>query len=172
MRAISYILSLIIIIIVESLRTSPKCARTIFKKIYKYFRIYVFGFACNTILTDSAKFLVGRLRPYFFAVCTPLILPNRTTCRDSENFNRFIENFECTTIDSLSNEDQQELFASFPSGHASSSFYTLIFTAIYLQYRMNWEGSKLLKHFIQFLLILAAWVISLTRIHDYRHHCE
>lgn len=172
MKEISYFLSLIIIIIVEALRTTPKCVKTIFKHIYAYLRIYVFGLACNSIITDSAKFIVGRLRPYFFAVCKPLILPNRTTCRDPENSNRFIEEYECTTIDSLSNDDRQELFTSFPSGHASISFYVLIFTAIYLQYRMNWDGSKLLKHFIQFLLIMAAWVISLTRIFDYRHHCE
>lgn len=35
---------------------------------------------------------------------------------------------------------------------------------------MNWRGSKLLKHFIQYLLILLAWYTCLSRISDYKHH--
>ena len=35
---------------------------------------------------------------------------------------------------------------------------------------MNWRGSKLLKHFLQLLVVLIAWFTALSRISDYKHH--
>nr|CAD7266948.1 unnamed protein product [Timema shepardi]CAD7576641.1 unnamed protein product [Timema californicum] len=40
----------------------------------------------------------------------------------------------------------------------------------YLQLNMTWGGSKLLKHTLQFGLILLAWWTALTRVTDYMHH--
>lgn len=41
---------------------------------------------------------------------------------------------------------------------------------IFLHARMTWRGSKLLKNFIQFGLILFSWFTCMTRISDYKHH--
>lgn len=41
---------------------------------------------------------------------------------------------------------------------------------MYLQIRMTWEGSELLKHLLQFLAVMAAWTTALTRVSDYMHH--
>jgi len=35
---------------------------------------------------------------------------------------------------------------------------------------MNWRGSKLMRHFIQFTLISMAWFTALSRISNYKHH--
>lgn len=35
---------------------------------------------------------------------------------------------------------------------------------------MTWRGSKLLKHFLQFVLLMMAWFTCLSRISDYKHH--
>lgn len=35
---------------------------------------------------------------------------------------------------------------------------------------MAWNGSKLLKHTLQFLAITAALFTAMTRISDYKHH--
>ncbi|KAK1135489.1 hypothetical protein K0M31_000080 [Melipona bicolor] len=59
---------------------------------------------------------------------------------------------------------------SFPSGHSSFSAYTMIYLALYLQLRMTWKGSKLLKHFLQLLCLLMAWFTALSRVSDYKHH--
>jgi phosphatidate phosphatase len=32
------------------------------------------------------------------------------------------------------------------------------------------ESSKLLKHLMQFLVMMAAWITALTRVSDYMHH--
>jgi phosphatidate phosphatase len=48
----------------------------------------------------------------------------------------------------------------------------LIFSNIqfYLQSRMRYRGSKLLKHFIQLFFISGALYTGLSRISDYKHH--
>lgn len=168
LTVISLVLPLVIMIITEIMRAADR--RVWHKKVYKFYRVFLFGLICNQIITDAAKYLIGRLRPYFFAVCQP-VMPGGTTCNDSINLNRLIEEYECTSTVKTST-DFKEIFLSFPSGHASMSFYAMLFVCFYLQYRMSWRGSKLLKHFFQFLFILLAWSITLTRILDYRHHCE
>lgn len=135
---------------------------------YKSIGMFGFGAACSQLLTDVGKYTIGRLRPHFFDVCRPR-MPDGTTCKDPENQNRYIEDFICTSEKSTTRM-LKEMRLSFPSGHSSFSMYTLIYCAIYLQSRMNWRGSKLLKHFLQFLLILLAWYTCLSRISDYKHH--
>jgi phosphatidate phosphatase len=41
---------------------------------------------------------------------------------------------------------------------------------MYLQIRVVWQSSKLLKHLLQFLAVMAAWATALTRVSDYMHH--
>ncbi|XP_053689511.1 putative phosphatidate phosphatase [Sabethes cyaneus] len=135
---------------------------------YKSIGIFGFGAACSQLLTDVGKYTIGRLRPHFLYVCIPL-MPGNTTCEDKINQRRYITDFKCTS-ELSSPRMLKEMRLSFPSGHSSFSMYTLVFCAIYLQSRMNWRGSKLLKHFIQYLLILLAWYTCLSRISDYKHH--
>lgn len=35
---------------------------------------------------------------------------------------------------------------------------------------MTWRGSKLLKHLIQYILMMMAWFTCMSRISDYKHH--
>ncbi|XP_008486151.2 putative phosphatidate phosphatase, partial [Diaphorina citri] len=56
---------------------------------------------------------------------------------------------------------------SFPSGHSSFAVYTMVYTVMYLQARMTWRGSYLLRHTIQFLCLAMAWFTALSRISDY-----
>lgn len=135
---------------------------------YKSIGMFGFGAAVSQLLTDVGKYTIGRLRPHFFDVCRPM-MDNKSTCADAINQGRYITDFVCTSEKS-SARMLKEMRLSFPSGHSSFSMYTLVFCAIFLQARMNWRGSKLLKHFFQFLLILLAWYTCLSRISDYKHH--
>ena len=47
---------------------------------------------------------------------------------------------------------------------------SMVFLQLYLQLRMTWKGSKLLKHFLQLLCLLMAWFTALSRVSDYKHH--
>ncbi|KAJ6642774.1 putative phosphatidate phosphatase [Pseudolycoriella hygida] len=135
---------------------------------YQQIGVFGFGAAASQLTTDIAKYSIGRLRPHFFDVCQPQMMDG-TNCSDAINFGRYIENFTCLGIGS-NTRMLKEMRLSFPSGHASWSAYTMIYCAIYLQARMTWRGSKLLKHFIQFILILITWYTCMTRISDYKHH--
>ncbi|XP_052862302.1 putative phosphatidate phosphatase [Anopheles cruzii] len=173
-------LPIIVIVITEVIRSKMKHTQVQPLKVfnanipfwvvqaYKSIGMFGFGAAVSQLLTDVGKYTIGRLRPHFFDVCQPM-MPDKSTCHDSINQGRYITDFVCNSEKS-SKRMLKEMRLSFPSGHSSFSMYTLVFCAIFLQARMNWRGSKLLKHFFQFLLILLAWYTCLSRISDYKHH--
>lgn len=57
----------------------------------------------------------------------------------------------------------KRIFSSFSNAYTFS-------VQIYLQSRMTWRGSKLLKHFLQYILLMMAWFTCMSRISDYKHH--
>ncbi|XP_031370616.1 putative phosphatidate phosphatase isoform X2 [Apis dorsata] len=125
--------------------------------------IFGFGAATTVLLTDIAKYTIGRLRPHFMTLCEPNI-----NCSLIENQHRYIENYSCNQ--NISKSLLKEIRLSFPSGHSSFSAYTMIYLAMYLQLRITWKGSKLLKHFLQLVCLLMAWFTALSRVSDYKHH--
>ncbi|XP_050460274.1 putative phosphatidate phosphatase isoform X1 [Cataglyphis hispanica] len=131
---------------------------------YEKIGVFVFGATCTSLTTDIAKYSIGRLRPHFMKLCVPNI-----DCSLPENQHRYIEQFNCTAS-GISAKLLKEVRLSFPSGHSSSSAYTMIYLAMYLQLRIKWKGSKLLKHFLQLLCLLMAWFTAMSRISNYKHH--
>ncbi|XP_033153279.1 putative phosphatidate phosphatase isoform X2 [Drosophila mauritiana] len=135
---------------------------------YKKVGIYAFGAVLSQLTTDIAKYSIGRLRPHFIAVCQPL-MPDGTTCADAINAGKYIQEFTCKGVGS-SARMLKEMRLSFPSGHSSFTFFAMVYLALYLQARMTWRGSKLLRHLLQFLFIMVAWYTALSRVSDYKHH--
>ncbi|KAK4885421.1 hypothetical protein RN001_001692 [Aquatica leii] len=128
--------------------------------------VFLFGTACSQLTTDIMKYTIGRLRPHFYTVCIPSV-----NCTDPKNFYIYHEEFHCTN--SLYTDTKRilkEMRLSFPSGHSSFSMYTMLYFAIYLQARMTWDGSKLLRHTLQFLALMSSIYTGMTRISDYKHH--
>nr|XP_033335228.1 putative phosphatidate phosphatase isoform X1 [Megalopta genalis] len=130
---------------------------------YKKIGIFGFGAATTVLVTDFGKYTIGRLRPHFMDLCKPAI-----NCTAIANHHRYFEDFTCSA--NISSRLLKEVRLSFPSGHSSFSAYTMIYLALYLQLRITWKGSKLLKHFLQLLCILMAWYTALSRVSDYKHH--
>ncbi|KAK0161963.1 hypothetical protein PV327_008357 [Microctonus hyperodae] len=131
---------------------------------YEKIGIFLFGAAVTVFTTDIAKYTVGRLRPHFFDVCEPNI-----DCSLPENHHVYIENFTCTTV-KFNKRALKEARLSFPSGHSSFSTYVMICLVLYIQLRMAWRGSKLLKHFLQLICFALAWFTAMSRISNYKHH--
>ncbi|XP_069681611.1 putative phosphatidate phosphatase [Periplaneta americana] len=162
--------SMLLIEYIHYQRTNNHVTRTLFGRnihpwvwnCYKIIGVFGFGMACSQLTTDIAKYTVGRLRPHFFAVCMPDV-----DCLKDENKFRYIETFRCKNTDRHRLKDMR---LSFPSGHSSFSAYTMIYLVIYLQARFTWQGSKLLRHFIQYLCFMMAVGTGLSRISDYKHH--
>ncbi|XP_055701137.1 putative phosphatidate phosphatase [Phlebotomus papatasi] len=137
------------------------------KQCYSKIGIFGFGAACSQLTTDIAKYSIGRLRPHFYNLCQP-IRADGTTCNDPQNHGIYIEDFHC--INEQTDRLLKEMRLSFPSGHASFSAYTLIYLAFYLQARMTWSGSKLVRHVLQFGFLMMFWFTALSRVSDYKHH--
>ncbi|XP_071651042.1 putative phosphatidate phosphatase isoform X1 [Temnothorax longispinosus] len=131
---------------------------------YQKVGVFGFGAACTVLTTDIAKYSIGRLRPHFMKLCVPNV-----DCNLPEYQHKYIEDFHCTAS-GISVKLLKEVRLSFPSGHSSFSAYTMIYLAMYLQLRMKWKGSKLLRHFLQLLCLLMAWFTAMTRISNYKHH--
>ncbi|EDV52761.1 putative phosphatidate phosphatase [Drosophila erecta] len=136
--------------------------------LYRQAIFYLYGLAMVTFTTMLTKMCLGRLRPHFFAVCQPM-LPDGSGCQDSQNLGRYIDSFTCSNANMTEHQFQQ-LYQSFPSGHASLTMYAMLYLAIYLQAALSTRVSKLLKHLLQFLFVMFGWYVSLTRIMDYHHH--
>ncbi|KAJ3653653.1 hypothetical protein Zmor_012892 [Zophobas morio] len=135
-----------------------------FYNFYYVILIFAFGMACSQLTTDIMKYTIGRLRPHFLTVCSPDV-----DCSSAKH--EYHVEFNCTNSKYKNDlRIMKEMRLSFPSGHSSFSMYTMLYFAIYLQKRMDWDGSKLLKHTLQFLAVLAAIFVAMTRISDYKHH--
>ncbi|XP_067947967.1 phospholipid phosphatase 1-like [Watersipora subatra] len=129
--------------------------------ICSYFWLMQFGAMATQALTDIGKYSVGRLRPNFFAGCRPDI--NLTDCTME-----YITDYNCLQPHA---DILHFIRTSFPSGHASQSAYVATFLCYYIQTRIpRFDLSYLYKHFLQFLLMTAAYFTGLSRILDYKHH--
>ncbi|XP_023171534.1 putative phosphatidate phosphatase isoform X2 [Drosophila hydei] len=135
---------------------------------YRMISTLFFGLAVEQMTTDLAKYTIGRLRPHFFTLCKPMLLDG-TTCADYVNEGRYIEEYTCTAKD-ISVKQFKNMHLSFPSGHSSFVFFSMIYLAIYLQRRVNCSRLRMLRHLLQFLLVMFAWYTALTRVSDYKHH--
>lgn len=132
-------------------------------KIYVKIGVFLFGACMSQLTTDIAKYSIGRLRPHFLHVCNSTV-----NCNDpKQDPHMYVELFDCLGKD-LNRIREARL--SFPSGHSSFSAYTMVYTVIYIQANMNFKTNKLLKPFLQFLLLMMTWYTSLSRIADYKHH--
>ncbi|XP_034237615.1 putative phosphatidate phosphatase [Thrips palmi] len=130
---------------------------------YKVIGVFGFGAATSQLTTDIAKYTIGRLRPHFISVCVPNI-----NCTLPENQHKYFETFECTS--GAGARKLKEARLSFPSGHSSFSAYTMLFLVCYLQSRMTFKGSKLLRHGIQYVCLMLSWSTAMSRISNYKHH--
>ena len=142
---------------------------------------FLLGFSLCLLVTDVSKFSLGRLRPYFMAVCNPDLDSvcyhdhigepeydeNGTYFYPDIHYQRYVDEVDtCTTLD---RNVLKEARLSFVSGHASTSFYAAVFLTIFMNsYITEWSVRILLQiaH-----ILLAIW-ISITRITDYMHHPE
>lgn len=130
---------------------------------------FSFGFIATYLTTELAKHVVGRLRPHFYSACQPR-LHDGSSCADAHNADIYVQHFYCSNRN-LSSLQIRELHVSFPSAHSSLSFYSMCLLAFYVHNAWQGRGSvRVMRHILQFLLLMAAWYVSLSRVADYWHH--
>lgn len=141
----------------------------IFAAVYKYLGSYLAGQAFVTILTTLAKGTVGRMRPYYLTLCDPVYnLRNHSSLSELCASRPVLYNgvdFECRCSDTGALLEAQY---SFPSGHASQSFFAMVFLCLYVGARWK-RYSRYLTLTLQSVLIAIASFTALTRISDSKH---
>ncbi|XP_062325815.1 phospholipid phosphatase 2-like [Osmerus eperlanus] len=122
--------------------------------LYKIVGTFLFGAGVSQSLTDMAKFTIGRPRPNFLAVCSPVVCSG------------FMPQINCTG----NPRNVTESRLSFYSGHSSFGMYCMLFLALYVQARMQGKWTRLVRPTIQFFLIAFAVYVGYTRVSDFKHH--
>ncbi|XP_052743855.1 putative phosphatidate phosphatase [Bicyclus anynana] len=131
---------------------------------YTSIGIFTFGAACQQLTVNSAKYVIGRLRPHFFDLCQPV--PTNST---SSNTMGYYQDFTCVGVNADAAR-MKDMRLSFPSAHSSFAMYTAVFFILFIQVKGKWRGSKLLRHGIQFAVLIGAWYVGLSRVVDHMHH--
>ncbi|OQR79813.1 putative phosphatidate phosphatase-like [Tropilaelaps mercedesae] len=139
----------------------PSVAQNIYQNTWPF----LMGAAIQQMITDIAKYTIGRLRPHFFDVCNPQYLDK--LCNPPY---KYIEEFECKT--KYTESHLKEMRLSFPSGHSSFSMFCMLWTVLYLQKRLTVScvNIQAFKLFVQSLFFYLAWFTAMSRISDYKHH--
>ncbi|XP_046300407.1 phospholipid phosphatase 2 isoform X2 [Marmota monax] len=141
--------------------------------LYKVLGTFLFGAAVSQSLTDLAKYMIGRLRPNFLAVCDPDW--SRVNCSVYVQLERVCRG-------SPANVTEARL--SFYSGHSSFGMYCMLFLAcrvglrpadalppqLYVQARLCGKWARLLRPTVQFFLVAFALYVGYTRVSDHKHH--
>lgn len=91
--------------------------------IYVFVAIFAFGAASSQLITDIAKYTIGRLRPHFFDLCEPQNLEKLCTTKYT-----YVEKFECGS--NATRHQLKEVRLSFMSGHSSFSAYTMLYAVV------------------------------------------
>ncbi|XP_063311547.1 phospholipid phosphatase 2 [Pelobates fuscus] len=126
--------------------------------LYKVVGTFLFGASVSQSLTDLAKYMIGRPRPNFLAVCNPEWT--------SVNCSGYVTDFVCRG--SPANVTESRL--SFYSGHSSFGMYCMLFLSLYVQARLCGKWARLLRPTVQFFLLSFALYVGYTRVSDYKHH--
>ena len=132
------------------------------------FTLFVYGLGITLLLTEILKNWVGSLRPYFLAVCNPSY--SSISCTVNANTGTIYNSVNTGgSFCSGNSADIEEARKSFPSGHASVSFYSMMFIIIYLEARLILLRFRAIKSLLQVSAFIAALVTSVSRILDYKH---
>uniref|UniRef100_A0A0N5AUY3 AcidPPc domain-containing protein n=1 Tax=Syphacia muris TaxID=451379 RepID=A0A0N5AUY3_9BILA len=139
-----------------------KLINQIIPNFLKYYGYSIMTFLLTRGTNLAFKFVVGRLRPHFFAVCQPIF--DELYCVN----NTYIENYECSETDQATIEEARK---SFFSGHTSETMAVAVFLVIYLHHRLPVSSyTVLIRHIVQVSLIGISLYTAYTRIIDNMHH--
>ncbi|KAG5863691.1 hypothetical protein JTB14_035510 [Gonioctena quinquepunctata] len=156
------LLPVMVIISTEMLRHQSSKRINIFIS-WILFKECLIGSIMILFLTSMAKVLVGEHRPHFFDVCEPDTAKNCTE-------GTFVGTFVCSSR-KYGFYDVSDSSLSFPSGHASMTWFIGTFSSFVIYKRLpTINAGSLMKPFLISVCLTWSLVCSLTRITDRRHH--
>lgn len=128
--------------------------------------------ACH-IVTIIMKKIVGRARPSAFYLCN---YKGYADAVDSGDFTTYDSLTVANALGDVSHcyGDPTDAFSSFPSGHSSESFVTMVFSTLLLRnlFDVSLRSFMSVENLLAFgPVVIAAW-ICVTRLTDNKHHVD
>ncbi|GAA57119.1 putative phosphatidate phosphatase [Clonorchis sinensis] len=126
---------------------------------YNFVIVYMIAAGIASSMTELLKRLILLPRPHFLDICQPKITVGNCTGYATE--------YECQGTNTNALND---MFLSFPSGHASFILVATTYTWLYLQERLHLKCSPMVRPTIQTIYACVGFYILCTRITDNKHH--
>ncbi|KAL1918981.1 uncharacterized protein VTP21DRAFT_2362 [Calcarisporiella thermophila] len=126
----------------------------------------LYALASSSLFQVICKWLIGGLRPKFLEICKP----NVSGVQGAGFGNIFYDVSVCTGDPDSVNDG----ISSFPSGHSNAAWAGFLFLFFYLNAKLKVLGSNRRVHYWKLIVVslplLAASLISLSRLLDFSHH--
>lgn len=132
------------------------------RRIVRFLGVYSFGLFTTTIFANAGQVVTGNQTPHFLSACKP----NYTALGCQSPLQYISERRACTGNPYLVASARK----SFPSKDAALSFYSAIYTVMYVTLAFRTKGTRLTKPTLCLVLLSLAVLVGVVRVTEHRNH--
>ncbi|XP_045902475.1 phospholipid phosphatase-related protein type 2 isoform X4 [Micropterus dolomieu] len=132
------------------------------RRIVRFLGVYSFGLFTTTIFANAGQVVTGNQTPHFLSACKP----NYTALGCQSPLQYITERRACTGNPYLVASARK----SFPSKDAALSFYSAIYTVMYVTLVFRTKGTRLTKPTLCLVLLSLAVLVGVMRVTEHRNH--
>ncbi|XP_053712496.1 phospholipid phosphatase-related protein type 5-like isoform X2 [Synchiropus splendidus] len=132
------------------------------RRIVRFLGVYSFGLFTTTIFANAGQVVTGNQTPHFLTACKP----NYTALGCQSPLQYITERRACTGNPYLVANARK----SFPSKDAALSFYSAIYTVMYVTLIFRTKGTRLMKPTLCLVLLSLAVLVGVVRVTEHRNH--
>ncbi|KAF3687544.1 Phospholipid phosphatase-related protein type 2 [Channa argus] len=132
------------------------------RRIVRFLGVFSFGLFTTTIFANAGQVVTGNQTPHFLSTCKP----NYTALGCQSPLQYISEHRACTGNPYLVASARK----SFPSKDAALSFYSAIYTVMYVTLVFRTKGTRLTKPTLCLVLLSLAVLVGVLRVTEHRNH--
>ncbi|XP_061839747.1 phospholipid phosphatase-related protein type 5 isoform X3 [Nerophis lumbriciformis] len=132
------------------------------RRIVRFLGVYSFGLFTTTIFANAGQVVTGNQTPHFLTTCKP----NYTALGCQSSLQYITEHRACTGNPYLVASARK----SFPSKDAALSFYSAVYTVMYVTLVFRTKGTRLTKPTLCLVLLSLAVLVGVVRVTEHRNH--
>ncbi|XP_035494282.1 phospholipid phosphatase-related protein type 5-like isoform X1 [Scophthalmus maximus] len=132
------------------------------RRIVRFLGVYSFGLFTTTIFANAGQVVTGNQTPHFLSACKP----NYTALGCQSPLHYITERRACTGNPYVVASARK----SFPSKDAALSFYSAIYTVMYVTLVFRTKGTRLTKPTLCLVLLSLAVLVGVVRVTEHRNH--
>ncbi|KPP63171.1 lipid phosphate phosphatase-related protein type 5-like [Scleropages formosus] len=132
------------------------------RRIVRILGVYSFGLFATTIFANAGQVVTGNQTPHFLSACRP-----NYTALGCQSAAQYITERRACTGNPLIVATARK---SFPSKDAALSFYSAVYTVMYVTLVFQTKGTRLTKPTMCLTLLSLAMLVGVVRVAEYRNH--